>query len=426
MAARACKSGNVVLPALRDVLPRDPIGRQTVTPTMHVALYAEVDPNLVEGPAVWLAETTRLMSRLGWRVTVLLRRPRTRDEVLSILDPLPGVTVVEPNAPPAWLRRDLSPRMAVRRIERIDTLDRFDAVLVRGRRTARAALLSPRLAPRLACYVTDLPGPSARLGDFQRRRLSCRLARAPLLLWQTPEMAAEMSRQLANSGRAKNALLPPIVADEAFAIAHARPPAEGETLRLVYAGKFARAWNTVEMTELPGSLARIGIAAELHVAGNKFVAAGERRFPADMRCALERPGVVWHGGLPRVEALELAAAAHIGLSWRSPSLDDSLELSTKLLDYGALGLPVLCNPTPMHRRLLGEDYPLFATTAEEALTALRRCARDRHRWQSASAAVARLAEGHRSGPIGAALEAAFADAFPPPSQPGSKDGAGRR
>ncbi len=126
--------------------------------------------------------------------------------------------------------------------------------------------------------------------------------------------------------------------------------------------------------------------------------------------------MVWHGGLTRRDALRLAATGHIGLSWRSPSLDGSPELSTKLLDYGALGLPVLCNPTPMHRRLLGEDYPLFAARADEALMALGRCARDRNLWQRASNAVARLAAQHRSGPIGDGLSAALAEAFGAPSQ----------
>jgi glycosyltransferase involved in cell wall biosynthesis len=75
--------------------------------------------------------------------------------------------------------------------------------------------------------------------------------------------------------------------------------------------------------------------------------------------------VVWHGGKPRAEAMAIAAAGDIGLSWRHPELDASLELSTKVLEFGALGLPVILNRTPMHEALLGADYPLFAASLDD-------------------------------------------------------------
>jgi glycosyltransferase involved in cell wall biosynthesis len=90
-----------------------------------------------------------------------------------------------------------------------------------------------------------------------------------------------------------------------------------------------------------------------------------------MRAALGEPGtssmagVIWHGGQPRAEAMRLAAACDIGLSWRHPELDASLELSTKVLEFGQLGLPVILNRTPMHEELLGADYPLFAASLDD-------------------------------------------------------------
>ena len=46
-------------------------------------------------------------------------------------------------------------------------------------------------------------------------------------------------------------------------------------------------------------------------------------------------------------------------------MDASLELSTKVLEFGALGLPVILNRTPMHEALLGADYPLFAASLDD-------------------------------------------------------------
>ena len=75
--------------------------------------------------------------------------------------------------------------------------------------------------------------------------------------------------------------------------------------------------------------------------------------------------MIWHGGQPRAEAMRIAAEGDIGLSWRHPELDASLELSTKVLEFGQLGLPVILNRTPMHEALLGADYPLFAASLDD-------------------------------------------------------------
>jgi hypothetical protein len=381
---------------------------------MRIALYAEVDANLVEGPAIWLAGVAAMLGHCGCRVSVLLRAPRRQNEVLGPLDGAAGVTLVDPFAlgwaSPSW-RGQLSARRAVRLLERLDATGKFDAVLVRGRRTARAAAATRSLRGRLALYLTDFAQDPAQVGWLGRLGLARTLRRASLLLCQTPEIAAHLRRHFRVGETVPTALLPPLADDEAFALPPARPPISGETLRLVYIGKFAPAWNTLEMTALPGLLARRGIAAELHVAGNKFLTYPDRRFPPRMRAALEREGVRWRGGLPRGEALRLAASGHIGLSWRSPELDGSLELSTKLIDYGALGLPVVCNPTPMHRRLLGERYPFFAATGDEVMAALVRGRTDRAAWIAAGAAVRDLARRHRGSTVGGELTAAFAAAF---------------
>ena len=45
--------------------------------------------------------------------------------------------------------------------------------------------------------------------------------------------------------------------------------AAGTPLKLVYTGKFAPRWNTLEMTRLPALLAARGVAAEVHMVGDK-------------------------------------------------------------------------------------------------------------------------------------------------------------
>ena len=137
----------------------------------------------------------------------------------------------------------------------------------------------------------------------------------------------------------------------------------------------------------------------------KFGARTER-----MNAALCLPGVTWHGALSQRDALALAAACHVGMSWRGAELDSSLELSTKLLEYGALGLPVLCNPTPMHRRLLGEDYPLFVSEEEDVLRAVASAAQPAV-WRAAGEKTSGIAEAYRASRIGASLRRVMTEIF---------------
>ena len=103
------------------------------------------------------------------------------------------------------------------------------------------------------------------------------------------------------------------------------------------------------MTRLPATLAERGIAAEFHAVGDKI-----HKVPSDpdyhdrMEAALrDLPGVTWHGGRSRREAIDLVARCDIGLSWRDRSLDASLELSTKVLEYGAVEV---CRSCSIERR----------------------------------------------------------------------------
>jgi hypothetical protein len=381
---------------------------------MRVAIFAEVDANFAEGPAIWLVGVGKaLATQRGWSVTVLLRTRMTRGEMLSPLLGIDNVAVVDPFAL-GWTDESERPQLSVRRavefMERLDGERRFDALMLRGASVCRVATARAALRGRLAYYITDVPQPPVRLNFFQRLRLRRIISGASLLLCQTPELGDHLREELRLGDRIRTALLPPMVADSAFRDGPT-PPAEGVPLRLVYTGKFAPAWRSVEMCALPEALARENIDSTLDVAGDKFLTRPDESFPDRMRAALESSrGVTWHGGLTQTAAQQLAATCHVGLSWRTAELDQSLELSTKLLEYGALGLPVMCNPTEMHRRLLGADYPLFVSEAGDFPRAAR-AALVPETWRAAAKAARALAERHRAAKIGADLARAMSEAF---------------
>ncbi|MBC6460899.1 glycosyltransferase [Actinomadura sp. HBU206391] len=393
-------------------------------------VYGDVDLNLIDGSAIWAQSMVQALKGAGCDVTLVLKAPVRTGRLVDPLTGLSGVTVRRPHDE-GLVDGDagMSVRQAHQVLHRIDQAKPHDLVVVRGRALASAISGDAAFTGRLWTYLTDVPQSLAAFSPAAAGELE-RIARASkVLLCQTEELRCFLE-QVVPAVCGKCVLFPPVVVlppelarrDQDTRDHSARGTA-GRPLRLVYTGKFALRWNTFEMTCLPRTLADRGVRAELHMVGDKI--HSERADPgfADrMRKALDgAPGVIWHGGHPREKAMAIAADSDIGLSWRRPEMDASLELSTKVLEFGALGLPVLLNRTPMHEALLGVDYPLFARTEDDVAEGLRLAAEDpsvyalaARRCRDAAARFTLEQAAHR-------LRAHLRRAFPEPAE-----GSGRR
>jgi len=338
--------------------------------TTRALVYGDIDLNLIDGSAIWLQSVTQALARAGCAVTLVLKAPVRTSRLIAPLLAEPGVTVRRPfeerlidGLEGADGTGPVRAAAAAGLLARLDAEQPHDLVVLRGRAVTSAVAKSEAFDGRLWPYLTDVPQSVPGLTSEAADELGMIAAAARYLLCQTEELRCFLEGSIP-AACGKCVLLPPMLADIPAARGSA---AAGTPLRLVYMGKFAPRWNTLEMTELPGLLSARGITSELHMAGDKI--HDDASYQQRMRAALGTSGVTWHGGHSREEATRLAASCDIGLSWRHPDLDASLELSTKVLEFGALGLPVILNRTPMHEALLGADYPLFAATLADVATA---------------------------------------------------------
>ncbi|WP_433232835.1 glycosyltransferase family 1 protein [Actinomadura formosensis] len=371
---------------------------------------------MIDGSAIWVQGMVQALARAGCEVTLVLKAPVQTGRLVDPLRALPGVTVRSPHAeglfdgPGAMV-----PRHAATILARIDAGDPHDLIVVRGRQVAGRVAMGP-LAGRLWTYLTDVPQSAAEFGASAKGELRRIADASHVLLCQTEELRGFLESAVpATSG--KSVLFPPVVVLPAGL--EARPPgAPGGPLRLVYTGKFAPRWNTYEMTSLPRLLAVRGVDAELHMIGDKVHDdPADAGFATRMRAALETgEGVVWHGGHPRAEAMRLTASCDVGLSWRAPSMDASLELSTKVLECGALGVPVVLNRTPMHEGLLGTDYPLFVATEDDVLDALTLVGKSPDVYLLAAGRCRTAAAGFTLDAAAGRLRGHLSQAFPEPSE----------
>ena len=356
--------------------------------TPRALVYGDIDLNLIDGSAIWLQSVTQALARAGCAVTLVLKAPVGTSRLIAPLLAEPGITVRRPFEEhllegPGPLR----PAAATELLTRLDSEQRHDLVVLRGRTVTAAAARSEAFSGRLWPYLTDVPQSVPGLTTETAGELEMIASAARYLLCQTEELRCFLEGSIpAACGRC--VLLPPMLADIPSARGAA---AAGLPLRLVYTGKFALRWNTLEMTELPVLLAARGVGSELHMAGDK-IHDDATGYQQRMRAALEGDGVTWHGGQSREEAMRLAASCDIGLSWRHPDLDASLELSTKVLEFGALGLPVILNRTPMHEALLGADYPMFAASLADVVEVAAAAAADPGLYRLAADRTGRAAE----------------------------------
>ena len=307
----------------------------------RLALFAEVDANLIDGSSVWLQSVALLLAERG-EVTVLLRVPERRDVLTAPLRAHPRITVLEPGIEPPDVRV-LPPAAAVERLEWLDAERPFDAIVLRGDAVAEAALSREPLLGRLALF--HLPPAGAGPGeDAERLR---RWSAARRILCQT-ESLREAIAEAVPELRGRLALLPPVVDDDLGAD---RTRAVGTPRRLVYAGKLAPEYRFEEMLELFAGFRRRHPETELHVAGDKIHdPPADPGFRARVAAALaDTPGLTHHGALPRERVAALLTECDVAFAMRSPELAAHSELSTKLLEYGAAGSPPLSR-SPVTRR----------------------------------------------------------------------------
>jgi glycosyltransferase involved in cell wall biosynthesis len=406
-----------------------------VTSARSALVYGDVNLNLIDGSAIWVQSMVLALARAGCAVTLVLKAPVRTDRLLAPLETEPGVTIRRPAEEELLAgigANGLTPKQAsevltVVDAERSSGDGRHDIVVLRGRRLVDQVVTDDHFGGRLWAYLTDIPQSIPDMTPDAVSWLAGVAKASQYVLCQTEELRCFLEGSVPEAC-GKCVLFPPVVPPAPEA---AGTPAEPSgVLQLVYTGKFAPRWNTYEMTQLPGLLAKRGVQAELHMVGDKIHNdPDDPGYSRRMREALGEPptadatatateavppanGVVWHGGHSREGAMRIAAAADIGLGWRDPSLDASLELSTKVLEFGLLGLPVILNRTPMHEDLLGADYPMFARDLDDVVAIAESAATDPAMVKLAASRTSAAAAEYTLDKASARVRRYLADAFP--------------
>lgn len=358
---------------------------------MKALLYASVDLNLIDGSSIWLASLAETLSlEPSLNVDVLARTDVKRDIIVQSLLKRPNVEIINFwNAQDAGrlrkklkslqIGRRLDSKTAGKLIKGLDQRNHYDVLIIRDDDAAIRVLENPRLRARTWVYVCD----PKRYPSGQESSLAGIVQRGGHILCQTQLAKDEILKRAPGLDPSIISLLPPMIPD--FAIPQDKKP-DPRSPRLGYSGKFSPHYFILEMISAFGNIRQRFPQAEFHVLGDKFHnAPAVDGFERTVREALTgTQGVVWHGGVSRQRAIEILSGVDVACSWRHDVFNDSVEQSTKIIEYASLGLPTLMNRNPVQEEFVGSEYPCFVESQQDFVDTFARLIGEPDRYRDLS------------------------------------------
>lgn len=351
---------------------------------LKVLLYGDVDLNIMDGSAVWLTSMANLMGQdQSIRADVLLKSRIKNDRLVNEMTNLSNVKVIEPFKEFDKAKFENGNRMkieeAINLMEEIDNKEDYHLIIVRGLDLVKQMIHS-KLISKTIPYITNFTHEIDKMSEEEKTFLQKVYQLSPKMFVQTKEMKNYLQKALSVDGEKFEILYPMIPNIEET------PDFRNKNHSLVYTGKFASGWYTEEILSAFEELHQKDELTVLNIAGDKFQGELNSKKGPITKILKSAPGINWVGGVSRSASNDLISQSDLGISWRSIEIDhdESLELSTKLLEYGSLGKPVLLRRTKMHEALLGKDYPLFVDTKEDFINCSYNVLNDRSLYSKAS------------------------------------------
>ncbi|MFJ5751714.1 hypothetical protein ACIP97_24580 [Peribacillus frigoritolerans] len=345
---------------------------------MKVLLFGFIDMNSMDGSAVFLsslASTIALDSNI--EVDLLLASPVKRDILIQPLEKFDNITILNPFVDPffnaagdEWVKKGVIDfDIAEMLISHYWSQKEYDWLFVRSIETVEKIAKHKHIIKNTLVYATGLTHIGQDVNEEKFESIKNIYDQCAYFLCQTEEMC-EFVIEILNLNKEKNkvSLLTPMIPNVESAERQTRLKN-----KLVYTGKFDPDWKTIPIITAFKELKREIPNLSLDVAGDKFKwVKDDSQFKEEAAYLLKNTdGLTWYGALTRENAQQLIVNSDIGITWRSEEMDSSLELSTKLLEYGILRKAVIMNPTKMHMKLFGEDYPLYAVTEKDFRDAVK-------------------------------------------------------
>lgn len=389
--------------------------------TKRVLICGNPDLNYIDGSSIW-AQTIALATSQSKKAKVdfIAKSKPERDELFGPLKADSNITIINGTDNKYWggtTYRRLSLSMMAELVIKLDFENPYDVIVIRGLEIALQLLNTPGTLERCWLYLTDIPQNISDYSSEQRKEMKRLGEGCNKLLCQTTGFVKLWKELVPSLSDDKFKLYTPVIPD----LPENLTPIADRPQTAVYAGKFKGDWMTLEMASLWPEIHVKLSSSKLVVIGDKIHNEVEKpNYVKDMKHALESTkGLDWLGAQPREVVQKHLQNARVGLSWRHERMNETVEYSTKILEYGGAGCAAILNRNSLHEQLLGVDYPLFANNEKEFLEKLELALSDTEIVQQASNSLRQLAERHTLSTRSAEISE-WLDDTPLPPSPGNK------
>lgn len=342
-----------------------------------ILLYGDLSLNIVDGSSVWLLSLAKLLAKDSDNVVdILLKTKITNDILVKELTTFSNITLLNSEEYlPKYKTVDVSNIIKI--MKKIDTYRDYSCIIVRGFNAVKKIANDDELSKKLIPYITDFCHDKNKIKNEEILELQYIYQRVTKFFAQTIQMKEYLKEILKINGEKFEILNPMIFQSQ-------NVPLPKKTKSIVYAGKLAKEWNILELIEIMDKLYEKDKEITLHMIGDKFNNDLSNRKEEILNKLKSMPNVVFYGSLPKKETTEIINSCELGYSFRSTKIDndESLELSSKILEYCFGNVPLLLRRTKMHENVLGNDYPLYVETTEECVDKILDFFNNKEKYQS--------------------------------------------
>lgn len=336
---------------------------------VDILLYADISPNVIDGSSIWLTSIINILSQKYNVLVVFKDNINPNKNVISniVVD---NYQYLEPRD--LGFSYPLNNSLAVDILQELDrTLPSVKTIITRGYDLAFTLQKDDVFIGRRCVYLTDFYSVADSgfiIPEHRLKTLKSVLLNTDYLLVQTKQIKEKLSEL--TSIESKTISLPPSLPHDIFSYLEKPQVKLSENIiHIGYAGKVQPRWGVEELLLWSEELRRKGFLIHVHIATGKIYSSNKKDdFVNRINKLLNNAYVTIYSDLDRFGAMSLMNEMNYVWCYRDALLENStLEISTKLIEMGALGKPVLCYPSVINQELLSEEYPYYVKNKDDFL-----------------------------------------------------------
>lgn len=327
---------------------------------LKILVYGDIDINIIDGSSIWLSSIINVLAiNKNIDINYLIKSDIKNENILKSIKHIDTLNIINPFKNIKFNNNKMNIYEASDYIQYLDDKNDYDCIIIRGTSLCEYVCKKERLRKKLICYI--IPENNNRdiksVSNEEYKKINYIYQNSRYVFIQTEESKELLLKLLKLNSSDKIIILPPMIPN----IDNPKNNFINKNNMLIYSGKFCEKWYIYEILKCYKELVEEDDNIKLTVVGNKFHADISDKKEEIIRTLTQEKNINWINGVSREESGYSMEHSDIGISWRSSTIDNdnSVELSTKVLEYARAGIPIILNRSKIHEKLLGASYPLF-------------------------------------------------------------------